>query len=746
MVETIRTPVFNRYEVLERIGSGGMGTVYKARDRHLDRLVALKILTPGLQAHAESLERFRREARALAQLKHPSVAAVYDANVEGGFPYLVMEFVEGDTLEQVLHERGPLPVAEVVRLGFQLAEALDHIHRHHIVHRDVKTSNIILGADGRAVLADFGIALVASLPRISHGALGTPEYMSPEQADGKPLDGRTDVYSLGIVLYECLAGTVPFQREGESLADLTGLMKQILEDVAPPLRRRRADVPVWLAAVVERCLAKAPAARYERSTDVAEALRHETSRAAGSSDAPDEEAEEEETDASAAAGSRYGRSYIAESDAPQRRPGLSVISHTQPVVALGVSPDSRYLATASADRTVRLWEVATGRLLHTLDRHDGNVSSVAFSPEGRYLASGDVGGTVRLWEARTGRLVQRLEGHTALALAVAFSRDGGRLASGGADGTVRLWEVRRGRALRVLGGHTGYVLSVAFSPDGRRLASSGADGTIRLWDPAAGRRIQLMNDHGAWVISVAFSPDGRLLASGGADGTVRIWEAATGLCLRTLRGHRAWVMAVAFSPDGASLVSACRDQAVRVFDVESGRLVHQFEHHADAVMAAAYSPNGKYLVSGSKDHTVRLWPAQARKTARRSPLRRFFGLLAVCMVLAAVGLQGHASGPGAWDAAVAPPEALFGPDDVGGYAGWTMVVASPVERNQAEHLATRWRRRGYRAGVVPVFKDGAVHYRVGVGHFRQRDQALAVLHHLAGRTLPPDAWVVQVEE
>ncbi len=258
MPETIRTPVFNRYEVLDKIGSGGMGTVYKARDVHLDRWVALKVLPPGLQEHPETLERFKREARALARLKHPSVAAVYDANVESGFPYLVLEFVEGENLEQVLAERGPLEVQEVVRMGVELAEALDHIHQHHVVHRDIKTSNIIIGPEGRAVVADFGIALVATLPRISRGALGTPEYMSPEQADGKPLDGRADLYSFGVVLYECLTGTVPFDRDGESLAELTVMMQEIMEAPLPPLRTRRADVPAWLAAVVERCLAKKP--------------------------------------------------------------------------------------------------------------------------------------------------------------------------------------------------------------------------------------------------------------------------------------------------------------------------------------------------------------------------------------------------------------------------------------------------------------------------------------------------------
>ncbi len=267
MPETIRTPVFNRYEVLDKIGSGGMGTVYKARDLHLDRWVALKVLPPGLQEHPETLERFKREARALARLKHPSIAAVYDASVESGFPYLVLEFVEGENLEQVLAERGSLGVQEVVRMGVELAEALDHIHQHHVVHRDIKTSNIIIGPEGRAVVADFGIAFVEALPRISRGAVGTPEYMSPEQVDGKPLDGRTDLYSFGVVLYECLTGTVPFKSPNTYT-----LLTNIRYEPHRPVRERAPEVPPWLSEVVDRCLAKKPEDRFPDGNALAQAL------------------------------------------------------------------------------------------------------------------------------------------------------------------------------------------------------------------------------------------------------------------------------------------------------------------------------------------------------------------------------------------------------------------------------------------------------------------------------------------
>ena len=739
MPETIRTPVFNRYEVLDKIGSGGMGTVYKARDLHLDRCVALKVLPPGLQEHPETLERFRREARALARLKHPSVAAVYDASVEGGFPYLVLEFVEGENLEQVLAERSTLDVEEVVQIGIELAEALDHIHQHRVVHRDIKTSNIIIGPEGRAVVADFGIALMATLPRISRGALGTPEYMSPEQADGKPLDGRADLYSFGAVLYECLAGTLPFDRDGESLAELTVLMQEIMEAPLPPLRTHRADTPPWLAAVVERCLAKKPEDRYESGADVALALKRggSSKRLARSNGTP--------ADASPPK-APFGRSTIqgrAAEDEGSIYGDLTLISHIQPVVGVVFSPDSRRLATASADRAIRIWEVATGRLAHTLLGHEGHVLSIAFSPDGQYLASGDVAGVVRLWDARSGQQRRMLEGNSALVMSISFSPDSQRLAASYADGMLRLWDVRKGELVRTIAGHAGYALSVTFSPDGRRLASGGADGTLRLWDAGTGRLLNTLGEFSNRVIAVTYSPDRRHLASGGADGAVRLWEVGTDRVLRAFRGHRGWVMALSFSPDSQRLASAGRDHAVCVWDVASGRLLHRLEEHNGEVMSVAYSANGKYLATGSKDTTVRLHTLPARVRGKRPWLRRFLGVF-VLLVLATIGITNGLAerttlGCAASDAALCSDDHIYVDR-----AGWTMVVDSPTERDLAERLAARFRQRGYRSGVLATSLDGVVHYRVGVGQFSRRRHADAARDTLAGHGLPTDTWVTQI--
>ncbi|HMB94286.1 MAG TPA: protein kinase [Rhodothermales bacterium] len=276
---TRQTAYFDRYELLERVGEGGYGTVYKARHRFLEEIFALKVLPPALRADEVAMARFEREVKALRRLDHPNVVKVSDAGIEerSGSPYLAMTFVEGETLHHRVEERGALPVEEVVRIGWQIADALHHVHtrdaEHPLVHRDVKPSNIILTPDGRAVLTDFGIAFSEALPRISREAIGTPEFMSPEQADGKALDGRSDVYSLGVVLYESLAGRIPFEATSESPSGLAHLIRGILYDDPDPVSAHRPDVPEWLEAIVMRCLAKAPEDRYASAGVLAEALR-----------------------------------------------------------------------------------------------------------------------------------------------------------------------------------------------------------------------------------------------------------------------------------------------------------------------------------------------------------------------------------------------------------------------------------------------------------------------------------------
>ena len=282
--------------------------------------------------------------------------------------------------------------------------------------------------------------------------------------------------------------------------------------------------------------------------------------------------------------------------------------HTGWVTAVTVAPDGSWLASGGDDRTVRIWDAATGQERATLSGHAGRVAAVAVAPDGSWLASAGWDGTVRIWDAATRQERAVLTSHADTVAAVAVAPDGSWLASAGWDGTVRIWDAATGRERAVLSGHAGPVAAVAVAPDGSWLASAGGgDGTVRIWDVATGRERAVLTGHTSTVAAVAVAPDGTWLASGSWDRTVRIWDAATRQERAVLTGHIDSVFAVAIVPDGSWLVSAGDDQTVRIWDVATGRERAVPSGHTSRVAAVAVASDGSWLASASWDRTVRIW-------------------------------------------------------------------------------------------------------------------------------------------
>ncbi len=582
-------PTVPGYEIIGELGHGGMGIVYKARDLARNRTVAVKVIRNDRLIHTESVARFRREALAAARVAHPNVVRIYDADHSGETNYLVMEFVDGVTLQKLLDQATPLPIESACEYVRQAALGLQHIHEQGLVHRDIKPSNLMIarptevGIPALVKILDLGVAKlyrldespVESLTTLTHdgAVIGTADFIAPEQLeDPRGADIRADLYSLGCTFYALLTGQVPFP--GGTL--IQKLDRQRFK-TPPAVDQLRPEVPPAVVGVVRRLLAKKPADRYRTPADVAAALEQ---------------------------AARGG--HVATTAPPAVRKEVRRLNgHREAVWAVALSPDGQLALSGGKDRTIRIWEVETGREVRTLPEQPQEVRGLAFAPDGKhFLSASGVG--LRLWSL-DGTERARFSGHTDAVKSVAFAPDGSCVVSGADDRSVRVWDVQSGRELRRFARHTNGVAGVAVSPDGTQVLSAGRDQTLRLWSLRNGEELRQFTVPRGLVLSAAFAPDGQHAVSGHFDTLARLWEVETGRELRRLQGHRQMVTAVAFTRGGQRVLSASQDQTLRLWDLEGGWELCSFEGHVGGVTCLATSVAGRRAISGGTDRTVRVW-------------------------------------------------------------------------------------------------------------------------------------------
>jgi serine/threonine protein kinase/WD40 repeat protein len=646
------------YRVIRVLGAGGMGVVLEGEDPRLQRRVALKVMKPSLAVSDAARQRFLREARAAAAIDHDHIVHIYQVDEDHGLPYLAMQLLKGETLEERILRDKKLSVAETLRIGCEIAAGLAAAHDRGLIHRDIKPANIWLESaatnpQGRVKIVDFGLARAAGQgPELTqHGAiLGTPAYMAPEQVDGGHLDGRCDLFSLGCVLYRACTGAAPFK----GVDTISTLMAVATHQPAPP-RERNPEIPLALSDLIMQLLAKRPSDRPPDAHAVIRSLQAIT---------PGQQSSGPITPSGPWQSNR-GRQPLG---GGRNRWALGAAGLLLVVVVLvsaflvrtAVAPGRLLIDAGDPDVEIVIKQrgqaVVSPSKRRLLELKPGHYDiELAGAPAGTHLSQEKVqivsGGaaTIQILSeeerdslepsvldeldpaqippasrlARQPRELVAVLVHGTPVRAVAFSADGLRMASAGDDKTVWLWQSATGTRLGPLPTSVSAIQSLAFAPDSQSLAMGMADGTVKLWGLASEKATSITGRPALFPVTcLAWAPDGRQLTWGGGQvgrltsgrGWVKSWDVGNQneLDLHS-RNSLSPVTSVAWTPDGKTLASGGTDGAIHLWKMIAGAESGLFKGHKGSVTGLAFSRDGHNLASASQDGTIRLWQWATQK-------------------------------------------------------------------------------------------------------------------------------------
>lgn len=584
-----------RYKVLNQIGQGGFGAVYKAEDKELGRrLLAVKEMSAlyvSTQEIQEGVEAFKREALMLAGLKHKHLPHIYDHFSENERWYLVMDYIEGETLEARLSKSrfGSLPLVMALNIAGQLCTVLAYLHSRQpsIIFRDLKPANVILTPEGDLYLIDFGIARHFKPGQTKDTiAFGSPGYAAPEQYGKAQTTPRADIYSLGAILHQMITGDDP---------SLTPFRFSALSFQEPLLQQ-----------LLQRMLAMDERMRPASILEVAQILQHVPTVASHLLPVPSRSSQALQVVPSSLpspAMAPFGASPF---------PVLPLLVHEHHyglVRAVSWSPDGRFAASAT-DVIIRVWNARNGRNITSYREHGGRIKHMTWAPTGTRIASISEERKVRIWDASTGKAIGIYQDNQcvepSLANVLAWSPDGRYLAIGG-HGRIFSWDTYTNVLTEKVRRRAYEYNSLSWSPDGLNLAAA-CNQKIMIWRALTGKKMDAY--HGDCQMNVvAWSPNGKYLACGGEDRAVHVWDVYYHKLMVVNASHSRPICAVSWSPDSRLIVSSGLSGDIDIWEALTGRRLISYQAHGGMVLALAWSPDGNLILSGGSDQRVCIWRA-----------------------------------------------------------------------------------------------------------------------------------------
>lgn len=660
-----------RYRVMRLLSNKtGFGTVYEAYEQDVPKI--LKVLRRDRSEDAKVVYLFRKEAKVLNQIHHPGVPFVAEDGYFTYLPKgsatplhcIVMEKIDGPNLHQWMQQQGNHPIGEQQAFQWlmQLVDILRRVHHHNYFHRDIKPDNVMLRSNGQLVLVDFGASremtqtYLAQIGSLGVTTVSSAGYTPPEQEQGQAVPqsdfyalGRTIVYLLtgrspnDTAMYDPMLNTFNWRSQAPQVSDefahlLDSLIAPRVIDrpkTALELQERlhRLSQHQWADADSKTLLAptslpphKLPEAQPQGDSRLS--ILGITPRVTGWTWLIVGGAIVAAFgliglglwDRSRRAGSSESSSSVAVTIPSEASPSVAVAptpvellqtfsDHTSSINALQLLSDKQRFISASADKTLRLWEVSTGETLQIYAGHTVFVNAIALSPDEKTLYSGGADGAIYRWNLVTGEKEGEFLGHQGAVNTLARTPDGQILVSGSSDGVIKLWDTRSGEILGTLPGHSGAINALVITDDSQRIVSGGTDRTIRLWDIKTRTETQVLEGHESYINAIAISPDGRNLFSASADQTIKRWDLDTGEDVETLTGHSSYINALTLSRDGQTVSSGGADGTVHVWDVTTGELraVHDgFNMPVDQLIVVSES---QFVTASKENPTIKAWLA-----------------------------------------------------------------------------------------------------------------------------------------